>query len=478
MSSVKKNISWNVLLTVSGYIFPILTFPYVTRILGAASFGLANFAQSIVDYAIIFSNLGIATVGCKFISMCNDDRDKRSEIFSQLITLHITCSAIILMIYTACILTIPQLKEHEILYLVGIMKIISNIFLVEWLFQGIQDFRYITLRSLAIRILYVISVFIFVREQNDYDIYFFLSIAQVLVNALVNWKFSKKHVVFHFSFKGCRQFVFPMFSMGINRILLSFYLSFNIILLDLYCGDASVGYYVTATKIYGIFLSLFNAFNGVSVPHLNSLLGKGETNLFKKYVTDSFSLVILTSIPLIVGGMILAPEIIKVIAGPGYERSILPFQIVLILVFLVGIAQILEDQILLSFKKFKEILICTSISAILAVILLFVFVPTYAEIASAIALSLPHVVEFILLYHYAKKSIDIKFPIIDLFKNILCSIPIIVICLIFKQLLSNSLGILLVAGATSALYYLILQYYILHNDFLRRQLFFKNRTKC
>lgn len=470
MTSVKNNLIWNVLLTVSGFLFPLLTFPYITRVLGADNLGLSNFALSIVDYAIIFANLGLATIGCRYIPQCNDDVEKRNHVFSHLVTLHIVLSLIVLTLYTAAIFIVPQLYEYKVLYFVGITKILSNVFLVEWLFQGMQDFRYVTIRTLIIRSLYVIAVFVLVRQKDDYDVYFYITIAQVFVNAIVNWRYSKKYVKFCFSLRGSKEYVFPIFSMGINRILLSFYTTFNIIFLGMQCDDASVGYYVTATRLYGIILSLLAAYNGVFIPYLNSLFGRGEMVQFKKYVGYSFTIINLFSIPSIVIGITLAPEIVRLIAGPGYERAVFPFQIIMTQVLFVGIAQIMENQILLSLKKFKEVLITTSLCTALSLFILFVFVPSYAEVGSAYAVAIPHVLEAIMLYAFARRAIDISYPLVDLLKNLLVCIPIAAICLLAKFLPLNFFWVLLFAVGMSVVYYFIIQYFVLKNDFIHDQI--------
>lgn len=469
MSTIKNNLGWNVLLTVSGYIFPLLTFPYITRVLGAGNLGLANFALSVVDYAILFSTLGLGSIGFRYIPQCNDNIEQRNHVFNHLVTLHLILSICILIIYTLCIFLIPQLYEHKLLYFVGVSKIIMNVFLVEWLFQGMQDFRYITIRTLVIRLLYVIAIFLCVRKSEDYDIYFYLTIAQVVVNAIVNWRYTRKYVTFKLSIRGCRSYLFPVFSMGINRILFSFYSSFNIIYLGIKCADANVGYFVTATRLYGIFLSLLTAYNGVFVPYLNSLYGKGDMQNFKHYISYSFSIVAILSIPIGLGGIVLAPEIIRLIAGEGYEPAILPFRIVMIQMLFVSAAQILENQILLSLKKFKEVLICTSISTLLAVIILFVFVPQYAEVASAYAVAIPHVIEAILLYYYARKALDFKFPGKDFLMSALLSIPLVLICLVAKKAAPNYIISLIVAVPSSVFLYFIMQCFIIKNEFIVSQ---------
>lgn len=469
MSAIKKNLGWNILLTVSGYLFPLITFPYITRVLGADNLGLANFALSIVDYAILFSTLGLTVIGYRYIPQCGDNVDRRNHVFNHLITLHLILSICILIIYTLCIFLIPQLYEHKLLYFVGVSKIIMNVFLVEWLFQGMQDFRYITLRTLVIRSLYVVSIFIFVRHKEDYDWYFYLTIGQVVANAIINWRYAKKYVSFKFSFRGCGDYLFPVFSMGINRILLSFYSTFNIIYLGMMCDDASVGFFTTATRLYAIFLSFLAAYNGVFVPYLNTLFGKGDMDGFKKYIGYSFSIVSLISIPLIAGGTVMAPEIVRIIAGVGFERAVLPFQIVLIQILLVGISQILENQILLSMKKFKEVLICTSMSTALSLIILLVYVPRYAEVATAYAVAIPHVVEAILLYYYARRTLDFRFPGKDFLMSALLSIPIVLICLVAKEVAPNYIVSLIVAVPSSIFFYFIMQCFIIKNEFIVSQ---------
>ena len=469
MSSVKKNLSWNMLLTVSGYLFPLITFPYITRVLGADHLGLANFAMSIVDYAILFSTLGLTSIGSRYIPQCNDDATKRNSVFNHLVTIHVFLSLAILIVYTVCVFSFSRLYEQKTLYFVGILKILTNVFLVEWLFKGMQDFKYITIRTLVIRIIYVFAIFLLVRNKDDYDIYFYVTIAHVVVNSIVNWRYSKKYVDFNLSIKGCKEYLFPVFSMGVNRILLSFYFTFNIIYLGIKCSDANVGYFVTATKIYGIILSILNAYNGVFVPYLNSLLGKGEMEKYKHYVNNSFSIVSLLSIPLIIGSYMLAPEIIRLMAGNNYDQSILPFRIIIIQVLFVGFAQILENQILLSLKKFKEVLVCTTLSSFLAIIILLIFVPKYAEVASAYSVAIPHFFELVLLYFYSKKFIDIRLPYKELIINTVICLPIVFTCIVLKCFSINVFIILIVAGCVSVVYYFILQYYVIKNSFLRSQ---------
>lgn len=469
-NSVKRNLIWNILLTISGYIFPLLTFPYVTRVLGAGNLGLANFALSMVDYAVLFSTLGMSMVGIRYIAQSSDNEEKRSDVFSKLVSIHLALSIIVLIIYLSCVLLIPQLNDDKNLYIVGASKILMNVFLVEWLFQGMQDFRYVTIRTLVIRCIYVVGIFVFVRTSDDYDNYFYVTIAQVVINVIVNWRYSHKYAKFKFTLQGAKEFVYPIMSMGINSILLSFYGTFNVLYLGFKCTHEEVGYFTTATKLYAIFISLLTAYNGVFVPYLNSLYAKGELERFKQIVTKSLSLISMAAIPIIVCGSILAPEIIRLIAGAGYEQAVLPFQIILIQVLIVGITQILENQILLSFKHFKQILFCTASTTMMSVVIITVWVPQYGAVAAAAAVAIPHVFEIILLYYFAQKAINFKFPIQSVIIDIFICIPIGIYCYIISNKTNDYIWILFLTIPVITIYYMIMQILVVRDAFLIQQI--------
>lgn len=459
MASIKKNFLYNAILTVSGYIFPLLTFPYVTRVLGAENIGIVNFALSVVDYFVLFSTLGMSIVGLREIAQSNDEL-KRNNVFNKLVSIHILLSLIALVIYIICVCIVPQLYEQKVLFMVGGTKIILNVFLIEWLFRGLQDFRYVTLRTIATRLLYVAAIFIFVRERNDYVSYFIVTIAQVLLNACINWKYANRYVHFHFTLKGSGAYVMPLISWGTSTVLLSFYTTFNVMYLGFISGALAVGYYTTATKLYTIILSILQAYNGVFIPYLNSLYSQGEIEKFKQTIGKSFNIVSTLSIPMVAVSYVLAPEIIDLIAGKEFVHSVLPFRIVLFQVLIIGISQITNSQILLSLRKDKEILISTIAGTATSVIILLLFVGKFAEVAAACAVTISHVVEFSFLLFYAKKNLDFKFPIIEFFKTCILSIPMIVLCILVKNEITNTFLILMLCGIFCIIYYIPILYFV------------------
>lgn len=468
-SNVRNNFFWNILLNISGYLYSLLTFPYVTRVLGAEGLGIASFALSIVDYAILLASLGISAVGIRYIAQNNADEKQRSCVFNGLISIHLTLSLILLVIYLLCVAYIPQLHEYKILYWIGGTKILFNAFLVEWLFQGMQDFRCITLRTLVIRTLYILGIFIFVKDSGDYDKYFYVTIGQIAINAAINWKYSKRYVRFKYSLHQCKEYFFPVLSMGVDKILLSFYATFNVLFLGFSCGNLAVGYYTAAIKLYTIILSVIVAFNSVFVPYLNDIYAKGNLKAFREIVIRSLRLISTVSIPLIIGGIVLAPEIILLVAGTGYENAVFPFRVILVQVLFVGLAQVLKDQILLTYKKFKQILFVTCSTTSISVLMIITLVPHYAEKGTALAVAIPHLIEILMFSYYAHRCIDMPHLYKHFAENSLISLPILIMCLLAKAYISNYVGVLSVAIMASFAYWIFVEFYIIKDAVLLDQ---------
>lgn len=457
MSSLKKNFFYNALLTVSNYIFPLLTFPYITRVLGAEGFGIANFAFSFVENAILFCNLGISTIGVKAIASCKKNKEEMSKVFSTLVTIHMCVTLFISVVYLSIVLYSNSLQEQKEFLLLGTSRIILNVFLVEWLYQGLQDFAYITKRSIIVKTLYVISIFVFVKTNQDYGLYFALTIIQFIINYSLNWIHSRKIVYFNLSLKGCSTYLKPILTWGITNIVLSFYTTFNVTYLGMVCNNESVGYYVTAVKLYAIFLSVLTAYNTVIIPHLNEINTHGNMSRLKNMISLSFELVSFVSFPLVIFCVVMAPEIIEIIAGTGFERSIIPFQIIVIQVILVGYSQITEGQILLTFNKNKEVLISTICSALFSVVILFFCAKRYAEIASALAVAIPHILECILLFIFAKKALNFRFPLKTALNSIVVACIFGVVLSFFKCYISNLYIKLVVLFLFYSIFYILVQ---------------------
>ena len=163
--SVRNNFLYKSLLTLSSYLIALATFPYVSRVLGADGVGVVNFADNTAGYFILFAMMGVSSIGTREIASAKSNREHCSRIFSNILGINLLFTFVALVLYIGAILFVPRFSQNADLFYIGIAKIVGTIFLIEWLFTGLEEFRYITLRSLLIKLIYVAAVYIFVNSK-------------------------------------------------------------------------------------------------------------------------------------------------------------------------------------------------------------------------------------------------------------------------------------------------------------------------
>lgn len=419
MSNLKKNLGFNFLLTTCNYIFPLIVYPYVSRVLGVENIGICNFVDSIINYFVLFSMLGVSTYGIREIARCRDNREKRDEVFSSLFVLNALMTVVSVFALTLCTLFIPKLLPYKEFLGVGILKIVFNLFLIEWFFQGIQVFKYITIRSVIVRCVYVILVFLFVRNQDDTIVYFTLTCVTVVINAICNWKYSLNFTTHKFKNLHLGIYLKPVIIFGYYRLLTSMYTTFNTTFLGFSSGDIEVGYFTTATKLHGIIMGFFTAFTTVMVPHVSQIIQDGNKEKLQGILNSTISVLLLVSVPMILACELLAPWIINIIAGPGYEGAIIPFRIVICLLLVIGMEQIIIQQFLMSNNSNKSVFQVSTCGAIVAITLNFLITPQLGAIGSSIAWGCSEVAVLITGVYLMKKKMGLNIEIRNIsFKNV------------------------------------------------------------
>ena len=175
MTSIKKNFVYSSILTTANYVFPLLTYPYVSRVLGVTNIGICNFIDSIINYYIMFSLMGINIIGIRSVAASKSNKQKLSLTLSNLFWLNTISTAIVVVALIVSIFSVPKLYEYKELMLVGVFKVVFSYLMIEWFYKGIEDFKFITYRGIVVKIVYVAGVFLFIRNKEDYTTYYILS---------------------------------------------------------------------------------------------------------------------------------------------------------------------------------------------------------------------------------------------------------------------------------------------------------------
>lgn len=420
-----------------------ITFPYVSRILGVERIGLVNFVDNTVSYFLLFATLGINILGVREIAAVKGNLDKRNQVFSNLLGMNLCFSLITLVVYLVCVMAIPQLRQYEELFYVGTSKIVFTVFLVEWFFTGIEHFRYITLRSIAIKSLYVIAIFVCIRSRDDYELYFFMTMAVVVINALVNMAYVRRFVSVKCPELLSKRFYKENLMLGVYSIMTSMYLTFNVMFLGFVSNNVEVGYYTTAFKLYSVILGFFSAFTNVMLPRMSTLLSNGEKDSFQRLANKSFHTMCIFCIPMIVCSIILAPQLVYVLSGEGYEGAVLPMRIIMPAALFVGMAQVLAVQILTPMKCDKILLAASIIGACVGLSLNLLLVPHIYSVGTAVVLLCSEIAVTVTYIVYVVHYKVVRIPFNSIWRGIGVSLPCGIICLLCEYYIKNPLGLIL-----------------------------------
>lgn len=394
--SVKYNFIMNFILTATQFIFPLITFPYVSRVLQAAGNGKVTFAASVANYFMMVASLGIPTYGVRACARVRDDKDKLTKTVQELFIINAVVTALVTITYIASIYAIPRFQEDKTLFYINGINIVLNMFGMNWVYQALEQYDYITFRSIAFKIISIVLMFLLVHQQSDYVIYgaitVFAAVGSYILNFLRLRKIISFRLVGDYNF---RQHIKPIFTLFAQSVAVSIYTNLDTVMLGFMKTDTDVGYYHAAVKIKGLLLSLVTSLGNVLLPRMSYFVKNKMMAEFKKYMVKALNFELLMALSLTIYFVLYSRESISFLAGRGYEGAILAMQIITIAVIPNGLTGILGVQVLTSMEKEKYVLYSVVVGAVSDFLLNLVFIPQYGAAGAALATT---IAEFLVLF--------------------------------------------------------------------------------
>ena len=465
--SLKGNFVYSTIITISNYLFPMIVFPYVSRTLGLENVGICNFIDSIVTYFVLFSMMGIMSMGIREVAASREDRQRRSTVFSSLLVLNglFTLLAILgLGVFTFCM---DAVSEYRNMMYIGMFKLACNFLLIEWLYQGLEEFKYITQRTLVVKTCYILAVFLLVKDRGDYELYYLLTTLMVTFNALVNIVYSRRYVSFSFRRMQLGKYFKPFMSLGWYMILSNMYTSFNVTYLGFVASKAEVGDFSTATKLFGLLIMLYTSLSMVVMPRMSTFSSMGDKDKMRELIGKSFSCLLTFSVPLLLVFCCFPADIVLLIFGDEFVGVAQPMRIIAPLFFIIGYEQILVMQILIPVKADKAILTISSIGACVGIGLNLALVPILLKVGSSVAWVVSELCVLLAAQYFVGKRDIWKFPVSQFFKYVLTYLPVALICIYIHAKLSLPLvPKLLIEFFLLAIAYLTIEIIVFKNTFL------------
>lgn len=413
LHSIKYNFIMNFLLKISSMLFPLITYPYVSRILMPDGIGKISFASSVIAYFSMFAVLGVPTYGVKAVARVRDDKVALSKVVHELIFIMLVMSSIVYVVLGISLNTIDKLESNKIIILITSFQIILNVIGVDWLYSGLEQYTYITVRSVIFKFLGMVLMFLFVKKKEDVAVYAAITVFATYGSYLLNFIRLRKFVFFkrlhNYNFK---RHIRPMLTFFAISIAVSIYTNLDTAMLGFMRTDYDVGIYNTAVKIKTILVTLVASLGTVLLPRLSYYLAHNNIDRFNETIRKSIGMVFFITIPIVTFFELFASESILFLAGNGYMDAIIPMRLLLFNVILSALANITGMQILIPSNRERIYLFGVIAGALLDFALNIVLIPYIGVMGAAIATVIAELVgltiQVIYLRKYLIKSVDLK----------------------------------------------------------------------
>lgn len=468
VNSIKKNFLFNLMLTLSNVVFPILTFPYVSRVLGPDGIGKIQFVSSFVGYFVFLAALGIPIYGIREVAKARYSLVELKKIFSTLLLINIVTTLIVLIIYFSIVFIVPSLYEDLKFYVVAGLMLSMSFCSTDWFFSGIEQFKYIAIRSIIVKIIFSGLLFLFVLEKTDTLAYLWIIIGGYVANYGWNLISARNYIDFNnirvINFK---KHLKPLLYIFSTVVAASVYSSLDVIVLGFLKGFKDVGYYSTGTKINRMCIPFLSAIGVVLMPQIAQAFREQNEERIKFLIKESFEFVILLGVPMVIGLAVLAPEIVLLFSGDQFSPSILTMQITAPVVLIIGISTICSVLILTPATKDKENAIAVVGGLIVSVVLNFILIPNYGYLGATISNVLAEFTVMSFFAFFAFKVIRFNFDAKSFGSTLLISLFFIPIIFLLRNFIgTNKIIIILSSFTFCGFWYIFFQIIVFKNQFL------------
>lgn len=418
-------------------IFPLITFPYVSRILSVDGMGIYNFSNTYVNYFVLIAGLGIATYAVREGTKYRDNNKKINTFASQIFTINIISTTIAYILLIGSLIIFKNLNNYVSCILIFGLQILFTTIGTEWIYTIYEDYQYITVRSILFKIISIILLFLLVRTAKDYLIYAGITVlASVGSNVLnyihaktfcnikltknTNWKYHLKPILIIFA----------------SSVAVTLYVSSDTTILGLLKDDYSVGIYGVAVKIYTMASGLISGLLVVTIPRLSMLIGKRKVKEYKRILQEVINTLSVLGLPVAIGLIMLSKEVILIIAGNKYLPGTSSLQIITWALIFSNFSIIFNQCVLIPLKRESKTLRNTVITGLVNVGLNFIFIPLWSYNGTALSTV---IAEFMVMSLNCWSARDYIGPILcskktlkSIFDSIIGCIGIAIICILLK----------------------------------------------
>ncbi len=391
----------------ANYILPLITLPYLVRVLGVENYGLLAFAGATVAYFGVLTDYGFNLTATREISIHRENKEKVVEIFSSVMTIKFLLMFLSLFLLSILVFSFEKFSKDAIVYFLTFGTIIGQVLFPVWFFQGMERMKYITYINISVKFIFTVSVFVFIHRQDDFYIVPLLTSIGAFISGAWSLYLVKKEFNVKFKLQSLeiiKYYLVDGWHVFISGLFTTLYTNSVTVILGLFTNNTSVGYYVIAEKVVKIVSSVFSSIQGAIYPYIAKLVSKSKQDalMILKKLTIYSSLVMFVFSLLI---LIFAKYIIYLISGHYIVEATVTLQILSFFPLVITVARIFSMNYIITFKYQKHLTKIYALSALLSFILFFLLVPSFKEYGAAITVMIVEIFATTYMYIIIKRYI-------------------------------------------------------------------------
>ena len=436
--SIKKNYIYNLMYQILVMILPLVTTPYLARVLGAENIGIYSYTLSITTYFILFGSLGIAMYGQREIAYVQENVKNRSKIFKEIFLLRLITMTISLIVFY---FVFCRNGEYKTYYLIFSLEIIANIFDISWFFQGLEEFKKIVIRNMMVKIISIICIFVFVKTGSDLIKYILIYAVSVLLGNISLWLYIPKYIIkVKYSQINIVRHLKPTLLLFVPQVAVQIYTVLDKTMIGALVLDKSeVGFYEQAQKIVKMCLTLATSLGTVMIPRIASTFSKGDTKKLGEYMNNSFSFIMILAFPIMFGLISIAKSFVPIFFGPGYDKVSILICTISPIIVAIGLSTVIGTQYLMPTKQQNKLTISVVCGAIINIILNFALIKKYGAIGASVSTVIAEFTVAFIQFYLVRNKIKI-FDVVKIsYKYFFAAIGMFIASLIVGNVIKNAL---------------------------------------
>lgn len=474
--STKKNFIYNVLLGLTNIFVPIITFPYASRILGPEGIGLTSFAISLSTTFIVLGSLGIPIYGIREVAKCRVDKVKLSKTFSELLSIHLLWSLIVIILFSLWLYFTKTYEDEMAIKYLSFVHILSSVGLINWFYQGIQKYKFISIINFISKVLTIGLLFVLVKNPEDYWLYYLIIVVSNIISVVISIVYSIKHVTLSFTGLDLRKHFKPVIILFSTQLAISIYVNLDVIMLKYFSVIEQVGYYSASIKIVKILLVVITSLGVVLIPKIAMFFQEERMKEVKELIEKSINFVLMLSFPVTIILFITSENIIKLFAGDQFIEADVLVKLLAPLIIIIGLTNIFALQILVPSNRERDYMKAVLAALLINIVFNSMLIPIMQSKGAVIATLLTEMTGLIITFYYSKKLVQFSLNIKMVMKYLMISLLFLPLSYLISGLIKQEV-IYLFTFLTGSIFLYGLTLLLIKDSFFMDNIFNPARVK-